>query len=83
MSEAAARVLSVLHVTRYAYSAEVEAAQHAAVLVRRDTPWQRVLEWSWTSRLSPMAGAVRLSACGAMPGAMRAWCLATRACTTG
>ncbi len=45
MSEAAARVLSVLHVTRYAYSAEVEAAQHAAVLVPRDTPWQRVLEW--------------------------------------
>lgn len=39
------RQLSVLHITRYAYSAEVEAAQHAAVLVPRDTAWQRVLEW--------------------------------------
>ncbi|MFT7721500.1 MAG: transglutaminase family protein [Roseateles sp.] len=37
--------LAVRHVTEYAYEAAVEWAHHAACLVPRDTPWQRVQGW--------------------------------------
>jgi transglutaminase-like putative cysteine protease len=39
-------ILSVHHDTDYAYAAPVESAQHAACLVPRETPWQRVKHWS-------------------------------------